>query len=96
MAKFIVTLTVNESEGLYDSYATENFQVTPRLEQFEVYGESLDHTIKVAKKKLSKLANDPIEIYSINREKGSATLIFSNCEDGLGLTYEIHEEFIED
>lgn len=28
MAKFIVTLLVNESEGLYHSHETENFQVT--------------------------------------------------------------------
>lgn len=96
MVKFIVSLLVNESEGLYHSQETEDFQVTSRLEQFEVYGESLDHAIKVAKKKLSKIANDPIEISFFDREKGLATLIFSNCDDGLGLTYDIQEDFIGD
>ena len=96
MTKFIVTLSVNESEGLFDSHETENFQVASRLEQFEVYGESLDYAIKVAKKKLIKLANNPIEVSYFDREKGLATLIFSNCEDGLGLTYDIYEEMIEE
>lgn len=96
MVKFIVTLLANESEGLYHSQETENFQETSRLEQFEVYGESLDHAIKFAKNKLSKIVNDPIELSFFEREKGLDTIIFSNCEDGLGLTYDIHEDFIGD
>ena len=92
MVKFIAVLTVNESEGLHEIQETANYQVPSKLEQFDIYEETINLAIKVAIKKLSEIANDSIEISYINEEKGTTTLNFSNCEDGLGLTYEIQEE----
>lgn len=91
MSKFIATLTVNESEGLQDIQETANYQVPSRFEQFEINGETLDHAVTHGITQLREIANDTIEISSINKEKGTATLIFSNCEDGLGLVYEIQK-----
>lgn len=92
MVKYFVSLTTNESEGLHEIEDTSNFQVPDELENFEVNGESLHPAVKVAIKKLQKIANDTIEIFSIDKEKDEATLIFSNCKDGLGLTYGIIAE----
>lgn len=89
LAKYIIELTMNESEGLHESGQTENFQVPSNLEKFEVYEEKFELAIKIATKKLKNIANDSIELYSIDEETKRATLTFSNCEDGLGLTYEI-------
>lgn len=91
MAKYIVSLTTNESEGLHDIEDTSNFQVPERLENFEIYGETLQFAINVAIQKLQKIANDIVEVVSIDNECGAATLNFSNTEDGLGLTYGICE-----
>lgn len=89
LAKYIVELTMNESEGLHGSGQTENFQVPSNLEKFEVYEEKFELAIKIATKKLQNIANDSIELDSIDEETKRATLTFSNSEDGLGLTYEI-------